>query len=92
MIVQFMDDNDGQYPSEWNDLRQPFEKISDKSFAFEEIQSRVAIDFSANRRDNHGNAMRPFVQLKSGRGVSWGSPEPNERIRTGIAKGRSGAP
>jgi|GEM_PF-5648207 len=92
MIVQFMDDNDGQYPREWNDLRLPFEKISDKSFAFEEIRSRVEINFSANLLNQRDDGLRPFVQLKSGRGVSWGSPEPNERIRARIAQGKPTSP
>lgn len=90
MVIQFMDDNDGKYPESWSDLRQPLEKLrgGDNSFSFEEIQSRVAIDFTANPRDKMGDATRPLIWLKSGRRVSWGRPEPNERIRARIAGGK----
>lgn len=88
MVVQFMDDNDGLYPREWNDLRQPFEKISGKSFSFEEIQSRVEVDFSASPLDQRSDVAAPLLRLKSNRHVSWGAPEPNERIRARIAAGK----
>jgi hypothetical protein len=87
MVIQFMDDNEGKYPGSWSDLRQPLEKLrgGDNSFSFEEIQSRVAIDFSANPGDKKGDDTRPLIWLNSGRRVSWGRPEPNERIWARIA-------
>src|SRR6187549_1193502 len=86
MVIQFMDDNDGNYPRSWNDLRPSLEKLRghDNSFSFEEIQLRVEIDFAAHPRDKVGDDTRRFVWLKSGRHVSWGKPDPSERIQARI--------
>lgn len=90
-VVRYMDDHDGRYPRNWNDLREPFAKVSDGSFSFEEVQSRVAIDFNVNPQGTYDPSFE-FVQDISGSGGRWGSPDPNERIRRRIMQQRETAP
>jgi len=80
-IVQHINDNEGRYPADWNDLKPAFVKAtaSDQSFSFEEVQARVIIDFRIDLSAPPDSTDR-FVWVRSGRGVSWNSPEPNERI------------
>jgi hypothetical protein len=82
-IVQHLDDNKGHWPEDWNDLKPAFDKVtaSDQSFGFAEVRSRVNVDFGVNPAEPIA-ANRSFVTLRSGRGVRWDNPDPDERIRT----------
>ena len=84
-IVRYMDDNEGQYPRNWDDLRQPFAQVTadDQSFSFEEVRSRVTIDFNVDPKVVYDSS---FEFVRSASGAKWGSPDPNERIRTRILK------
>ena len=84
-ISRHLDDNGNRFPTDWQELQKAFEKVTDHSFSFEEVQSRVSVNFAVNTSE----ANPRFLWLKSGRDVSWGSPPPNERIRLRIAKGPS---
>jgi hypothetical protein len=82
-IVQHLDDNAGRWPTDWNDLKPAFDTVTarDKSFDFAEVRSRVHVDFNVDP----AAVMAPdrtFVTLRSGRGVRWGNPDPNDRVRT----------
>jgi len=84
-IVQYMDDHDGQYPKDWQELRKCYDKVTsrDHSFSFEEMQSRVFVDFGVETQKPYDESFR-FVWLRSGGGARWTSPDPNDRIRTRI--------
>ena len=77
-----MNDNEGRYPADWDDLKPAFIKTTanDQSFSFEEVQARVLVNFGIDQPDT--TEFTQFLSLRSGRGVSWDSPEPNDRIRS----------
>jgi hypothetical protein len=81
-IVQYLDDNESRYPSDWNDLKPAFAKATahDQSFSFEEVQSRVIVDFTVDP-STPKSSTAPFLRPRSGRDVRWGSPDPDQRIR-----------
>ena len=49
-VVQHIEDHEGNYPRDWGELHKAFDKVTSKdhSFSFEEIQARVAVDFSVD--------------------------------------------
>lgn len=83
-IVQYMDDHQGRYPKDWNDLKLAFDKVTarDRSFSFEEVRSRVVIDFKINS----GAPPAQFLWPTSGRNARWNSPDPDERIRARLSQ------
>src|SRR5688572_733488 len=66
-VVQYMDDHDGRYPRNWEDLREPFAKVTaaDPSFSFEEVRSRVTIDFKVDLKAPYDSSFE-FVRTASG--------------------------
>jgi len=91
-IVQYMDDHEGQYPGDWGQLKEAFDKVTsaDHSFSYEEVQSRVAIDFSVGPKMPPDQSFQ-FVTVRSGPRGHWGPLDPNERIRLHILKLQEGA-
>ena len=83
-VARYIDDNDGRYPPEWESLRTSFDKVTDGSFGFEEVKARTIIDF----RVDPMNPPTEFVTLRSGRGVRWWAPDPNDRIRERLVASR----
>jgi hypothetical protein len=83
-VARYIDDNDGSYPPDWESLRPSFDKVTDHSFTFEEVQSRTIIDFGIDPT----NPPAEFLSLRSGRGVHWDRPDPNEQIRERLVANR----
>jgi hypothetical protein len=81
-IERYIDDNGGNYPTDWQSLRPSFDKVTDISFTFEEVQARTSINFEIAPQ----NPSQQFVTLASGRGVHWGETDPNDRIRERLQK------
>src|SRR5687767_2035032 len=54
-IVQYIDDHEGEYPRSWDALEESVDKVTarDRSFSFEEIRSRVAVDFTVDPHADH---------------------------------------
>lgn len=84
-IVQYMDEHDGLYPCDWAQLQEAFEQVTanDRSFGFEEVRSRVVVDFSVDPKMPQ-DASFAYIRVRRGPDARWGAPDPNERIRLNI--------
>jgi len=89
-VVQYMEDHQGRYPRSRDDLQEAFDKVTaqDRSFSFEEVQSRVFVDFTVDPTVPP-DASFQFVRLRSGPGARWNAPDPDERIRSHLLKTRT---
>ncbi len=51
MVVEHLDANDGEWPKNWNALRDDYQtcvKRSGRPWEFEQLRTRVAVDWDAN--------------------------------------------
>ncbi|MFO0976955.1 MAG: hypothetical protein U0996_11195 [Planctomycetaceae bacterium] len=89
MVIEHMTANDNQWPASWDDLRDDYEtcvKRSGRPWTFDEIQSRVIIDFSVDGKALVASAAslsRPsfrVIWLSDGSDSHWESHEPNTMI------------
>src|SRR6478672_4920247 len=66
-VVQYMEDHEGRYPRNWDQLKEAFDKVTsaDHSFSFEEVQSRVSVDFSVDPTMAPDASFR-FVTVRTG--------------------------
>jgi hypothetical protein len=88
MVIMYMEEHDGQWPEEWEDLRDQYGTLVhalSSVHSFEELQFRVAIDFTfdprkyVSRKVGKGSSIR-LVWLKDGHEYHWSGLEPNEMI------------
>jgi hypothetical protein len=89
MLIDYMDRNDGAWPRNWEDLREPYEICAGRSgptWSFDELQKRVGIRFDAKpselvRASSVGD-QPPFqvVFLQNGKQHWWAGQEPNSMI------------
>jgi hypothetical protein len=89
MVVDFIESNDGRWPQNWDDLRDPYNRaIAEvgQPWSFEELRGRVDVDFSANpdelakARPRNGSVPFRVITLRSGDYHYWEGSEPNLRI------------
>ena len=89
MVIRHMDLNDGSWPRNWDELSKDFEiatVTAGRPWTFEELRSRVNVDFSADPNELAKTALEngcaPFrvVALRSGNTHHWENGEPNLRI------------
>lgn len=89
MVIEHMIANDNQWPAEWEDLRDDYQtcvKRSGRPWTFDEIQTRVSIDFSVNAAalvDSAETLARPafrVIWLSDGTDSHLQSHEPNTMI------------
>ncbi len=89
MVIEHMTANDNQWPASWDDLRDDYEacaKRSGRPWTFEEIQSRVTIDFTVDGKALCATAAtlsRPsfrVIWLSDGSDSHWESHKPNTMI------------
>ena len=86
MINDHMRDNNGAWPRSWDDLL-PYRDMALGSCTFEELPSRIGIDFCADpnvlaKAPEPIDSNPPFrvVWLKNGRKVHYQDQEPNQMI------------
>ncbi|HAU37543.1 MAG TPA: hypothetical protein DCX07_07465 [Phycisphaerales bacterium] len=100
MVIEHMEANDGAWPSGWNDLRDDYEwctKKAGRSWTFEELRSRVEVDWSADPSRLLKTAPqfqdKPFrvIWLRDGSNAYWAAHEPNTMILEYL-KDRSASP
>ena len=89
MVIEYMEWNEGSWPCDWDDLKEPYEICAGQSVAvwsFEELRGRVAIDFAVDpaklstvEREN-GEAPFRVIYLRNGKRNHWVGNEPNLMI------------
>ena len=89
MIIDYMKAHDDAWPRGWDDLRDPYEepaKAQNYPWSFEELQSRVAVDWKARpeilRKMKPEDGRPPFcvIWLRDGRNDYYEGDDPNLRI------------
>jgi hypothetical protein len=89
MVVEYMERNDGRWPHDWDDLKEPYEigvAAVGRPWTFEDLRSRVDVDFSADPKElakaHLKNGKVPFrvISLRSGWYHYWQGSEPNVLI------------
>jgi len=89
MLIEYMERNNGAWPQNWEDLREPYEILAGRSgptWSFDELRERVGIQFGANPAElvkaNGASDQPPFrvVYLNNGKQHWWARQEPNARI------------
>lgn len=89
MVIEHMIANDNQWPTAWEDLRDDYEtcvKRSGEPWTFDEIRTRVTIDFSVDGKALFASAetlARPHfrvIWLSDGTDSHLQSHEPNTMI------------
>lgn len=89
LVVQHMDANDGAWPRDWDELRDDYQTLTEdlgSTWSFEELQSRVAIDWQADPATLIDQASAtvdvPFnvIWLQDGSSDHWVGREPNQVV------------
>ena len=89
MVIEYMMENHGRWPRNWEELRDPHEAIAKqagKPWTLAEIRDRVEIRFDADPQALRSAALvdyqPPFevVYLRSGEHHNWKGKEPNRMI------------
>lgn len=89
MVVEHMEANSGEWPANWSDLRDDYETCVSRSgrpWRFEELRSRVEVDWSADPQsllaDSAGSDTASFrvIWLRDGTESHWAHAEPNQII------------
>jgi len=89
MVIKHMEWNGGSWPQEWEELRPPYEIFAGESGAplsFDQLRSRVAIDFAADPGElsevPQVTGKRPFrvIYLRNGEDHYWTRDETNSMI------------
>jgi hypothetical protein len=89
MVVEHLKANGGAWPQSWDDLRDDYHtcvKRSGQPWSFEELRSRVVIDWRAEPSElaalaNQGSDARfRVIWLKDGSNSHWEHAEPNRII------------
>jgi hypothetical protein len=98
VVIEYMRENEGRWPREWEDLNKPYataSKAFDDVWSFDEVQSRVDIDWSADpgllkTATSHGTEP-PFkvIWLRNGQRHNWSGGEPNQLILEYLKTGKS---
>ncbi|MCH8921615.1 MAG: hypothetical protein IIA67_00530, partial [Planctomycetes bacterium] len=89
VVIDHMERNGGSWPREWKDLEESYEIVAARSggtWSFDELHSRVAIDFNVNPAElaevfADGDEP-PFrvIYLRNGKTHYWRAREPNQMI------------
>ncbi len=89
MVVEHLDANDGEWPKNWNALRDDYQtcvKRSGRPWEFEQLRTRVAVDWDANPKklinDSDASDIAAFrvIWLRDGTNSYWEGYEPNQII------------
>jgi hypothetical protein len=89
MVVEHLEANDGEWPQNWDDLRDDYQTCVNRSgqpWSFEELRSRVVVDWYAKPSELAALANRgsdpPFrvIWLTDGSNNYWEHNEPNKII------------
>jgi len=89
MVVKYMERNEGRWPNDWDDLKEPYElgvAQVGRPWTFDELRSRVDVDFSADPNElakarlHNGRVPFRVISLRSGYYHYWEGSEPNVRI------------
>jgi hypothetical protein len=89
MVVMHMQANDGQWPANWDDLRDDYQTCverSGKPWTFTELSQRVVVDWEADPhqllKQSMGHETAPFrvITLSDGTTSHWDSHEPNQIV------------
>lgn len=99
LVVEYMKENDDQWPRSWDDLRDPYETLAapqNYPWSFEELKERVAIDWQADPaalKDAANSGKRPpfrVIWLRDGGSTHWEGAEPNARVLEYLTTGKGG--
>jgi hypothetical protein len=90
MCVEHMATNNGDWPRNWDDLRDDYQACvarSGQPWSFDELSARVAIDWDADPHRlaslaANSGAMRDFrvIWLRNGSDAHWEGSEPNQIV------------
>ena len=89
MVVLHLDANNNEWPKNWDDLRDDFQtcvtNARGQPWEFQELRSRVEIDWDANPNDligqqTGGAPTFRAIWLTDGTRSSWGGREPNQIV------------
>lgn len=89
ILIEYLKTNDNQWPSSWDDLREPYETLAapqNYPWSFDELQQRIAIDWAADvsslksSQSKKGLPAIKVIWLKDGSDIYWEGLEPNQRI------------
>lgn len=84
LVVVYMETNENRWPRNWDDLREPYTICTGRSGApwtFEELQSRVDVDWQADPTRLAKQSSFRVIWLKDGSDAHWESRNPNTIIR-----------
>jgi hypothetical protein len=85
LLIEYMEANDGRWPTGWDDLRTTYE-TSQRTWAFEELQARVEVEWKIDpaelvNLESTGNEPRfEVVWLSDGTETHGQGEGPNEQI------------
>ncbi|WP_339744395.1 hypothetical protein [uncultured Rubinisphaera sp.] len=89
MVIEHLKANEDRWPADWDDLRDDYEtciRRSGKPWTFEELRSRVVIDFEADvseLKEKSKNSEQPefrVIWLSDGSATHWSHQEPNTKL------------
>lgn len=83
MIVEHMERNNDSWPHSWDELEESYEICAGRSgkvWAFDDIRSRVHVDFAADPLKLAKAPGFQVISLRNGKRTHWERREPNEII------------
>jgi len=88
MVIEYLQANHDAWPRDWSELRQPYQncvKRSGRPWAFEELQTRVDVDWQADPKQLAAAAKLPeptfrVIWLRDGTDASWERHKPDQMI------------
>lgn len=89
MVIEHLKANEDRWPADWDDLRDDYETCTKRSgtpWTFDELRSRVVIDFEADvseLKEKSIGAEQPefrVIWLSDGSDAHWSNREPNTKL------------
>lgn len=84
MVVEHMKSNQNRWPRNWDDLREPYAALAQRSgqpWTFDELRERVVVDWKANPKSLAKENSFRVIWLKDGTSSHYEGCEPNEIVR-----------
>jgi hypothetical protein len=86
LVIDYMEDHEGHWPRNWDDLRETYDKSKNHAWSFVELKERVSVDWTADPAElskvvpTEGELPFRVIWANSGSNEYWSLREPNRLV------------